>query len=179
MSVRISPLVTATVAFFWFLQVAARQEAKVTRPPAAMWAPVVALVVAALVLPWALWAGWSGLPADYPSRMGPLRDAGWPVGIGAAVVGIALWRGWRAPALPEGDLAPLLERMAAGAARWLRVLNLRLDRSDRGGARPVAALAHGVERLAHAAARTETVMTQWRWTGPAVLLLAGLLWLAL
>lgn len=171
--------VTTTLVLGWFLHVAARQEAKVMRPPATMWAPVVALVGAALVLPWALWAGWSGLPADYPLRMGTLRDAVWPLGIGAAVAGIALWRGWRAPALPEGDLAPLLERMAAATARWLRVLNLRLDRSDRGGARPVAALAHGVERLAHAAARSETVMTQWRWTGPAVLLLAGLLWLAL
>ncbi len=171
--------VTTTLLLGWFLHVAARQEAKAGHRRAAMWAPVALLVLAALVLPWVLWAGWSGLPADYPLRAGTLRDAGWPLGLGAAVAGLALWRGWRAPVLPEGDIAPLLERMAAALARWLRALNLRLDRSDRGGARPVAALAHAVERLAHAAARGEAVMTQWRWTGPAVLVLAGLVWLAL
>ena len=170
---------TTTLLLAWFLHVAARDEPKAAQPPAAMWAPVAALAFGALALPWWLWAGWAGLPGDYPLRLATLRDAAWPVAAGGALAGLALWRGWRLPALPEGDLAPLLERAAAAAARWLRALNLRIDRSDRGGGRPVAALAYGVERIARGAARGEAVLMQWRWAGALVLLLAGLLWLLL
>lgn len=161
---------TTTLLLLHFLRCLAQTTP--ARPvPAPGWAlPLGAMTAAALLLPWVLWTGWSGLPADYPLRPQTLIDAAWPVLAGLAA-GLLLMRfGPSArPELPQGDLLQPLLSLAA----WLGARCPALPHLPPPPRRQAAALLH---RLDAAASRTEGALMLWRWSG--LLLLALLLALA-
>ncbi len=75
------------------------------------------LVALGLALPW-VWVATHGLPAGL--TWSGIRDGLWPLLAGLALAWAASRIGVSLPRLPEGDLVVAGERMAAGAAAWLR-----------------------------------------------------------
>lgn len=83
------------------------------RPPAALLAPWLLLAAAALLLPWLLLPALGlGTPAQ-ALQPASLVKALWPVAAGALLVLPLARLGARLPAVPEGDLVVLGERLAA------------------------------------------------------------------
>jgi hydrogenase-4 component B len=98
--------VTTTLILAWFLhRLASGGKPAPGQNWAALAAGAAALGLAALVVPWLLWSGATGLPADYPLRGSAMIDALWPVLIGLALAALVLRR--PAPELPPGDLLTL------------------------------------------------------------------------
>lgn len=169
--------VTTTLVLAWFLQRLSAGTAQSARDderpgwPIAL--PTLALGLAALMLPWWLWSGWSSLPPDYPLRLASLWYAAWPVALGLAFAGAMAATRWRAGTLDQAD--PLW--WTRGIARALAPL----------GAVPeqMAGMRSAVANRVQAAARAATIgiviaadaaektVLAWRISGLAML--AGVL----
>ena len=129
--------------FVWRLRALARDPALTLGP---LLAGAAALGVAALLLPWGLWAAWTALPPGYALAPAALAEALWPVLAGLGL--LAVVRRWPPRARPPGDLLGLLPgvaelpasrsvpgrwvpRAAPAAARTLRRSLARLRRAER------------------------------------------------
>jgi hydrogenase-4 component B len=92
------------IKFLIAARAAAAPEAD-ARPPMGLWAPWLATVFAALLLPWLLYAGVTGQAVLYPLTPANLWDALWPIALAVflALIALRVVR-FRIPAIPEGDL---------------------------------------------------------------------------
>ncbi|WP_333587769.1 proton-conducting transporter transmembrane domain-containing protein [Phenylobacterium sp.] len=128
-----------TVLMLRFLQLAWRiapAEPQAARPGPAL--AVFACATCALILPWSLLQPLAALTPGYALSLANLWESTWPLILGLTVVGLirlAQRAGWRAPALPEGDLVVPAARLlyalrevyqGALAARPRPQLSLRL-----------------------------------------------------
>jgi len=108
--------ITTTLILARHLFLAARTRAEdATDVPVALWLPVVACGLAALVLPWLLWSAHDPRPLAYILKPESMWTALWPVLAGlvfAVVVGrLVATRKPALPRVPEGDLVVPLERL--------------------------------------------------------------------
>ncbi|MFC7704718.1 complex I subunit 5 family protein [Plastorhodobacter daqingensis] len=166
--------ITTTLVLGWFLlrlRAGTAVTTEATRPGLRLILPVLTMVFAAMAAPWLLWAGWSGLPADYPLRWGIMRDAFWPAAVGIAAGAVALRLGLRPPALPEGDIV-------VGGERLVIRLRDRFLRGLAGSAAPERPLPR-LDPAAAAAARLERALIRWRFSGTALILTLVVLFVAL
>lgn len=85
------------------------------RPPTGILWPWAAVAVAAFVAPWAMFAWATALPLSASLGAKALWAALWPIGLGASVW-VAL-RFVRLPAIPEGDVVVLADRLAPAVGR--------------------------------------------------------------
>lgn len=76
--------ITTTLVLAWFLLVLAQRKHRGGSPPALLAMPTLALGFAALVVPWGLGSGWSGLQEGYPLKPTSLWSSAWPVAVGIA-----------------------------------------------------------------------------------------------
>ncbi|MFN2349780.1 MAG: NADH/ubiquinone/plastoquinone (complex I), partial [Thioalkalivibrio sp.] len=138
--------------FLWCVW--AKDAAKSDPLPWQMWAPWLALSSAALILPW-LWAG----------KTGPAWSLIWPLSLGVllSLVALFVWRGRRAPRVPEGDVLVPVE----GLVRWLvctvRAAPRLWQTAGDGPAR--ARLRLSWRRTRHGAARLEAALARWEVLG--------------
>ncbi|HEV7275885.1 MAG TPA: proton-conducting transporter membrane subunit [Devosiaceae bacterium] len=83
--------------------------------------PFMAIAVAAVALPWALFPAFSGHDRLYAFSGSNIWSAVWPLVLAGALGAIALRLRIRAPRIPEGDIVVPLERAAeAAVAGWAR-----------------------------------------------------------
>jgi formate hydrogenlyase subunit 3/multisubunit Na+/H+ antiporter MnhD subunit len=117
--------------------------ARVASPPAGLVWPWLAMALASIAVPWALYPGADALAGK------ALWTALWPVLLGAALA-VALWRwGERLPRLPPGDIVAGGERAVHAAAGWGETI----ERTDEWLRRwPVASLSLLMTALALGAA---------------------------
>jgi formate hydrogenlyase subunit 3/multisubunit Na+/H+ antiporter MnhD subunit len=140
-------------------------------PPLGLVLPWAATVLAALVLPWVLFPVLTDHPAAYPFTFENLWAGLWPILLALAVAAVALIVKFPAVTLPQGDLVVIAEAAArrirqacaatAETARTLRLPQFSSTLPTR--------LVDGIEQ------RSE----QWTVVGPALLILAVLIALAL
>ena len=128
--------VTTTLVLGWFLFRLADVAAKSDRAPrwGRLFAGVVLLASAALILPWTLWGSKVALPANYPIQPANLLDGLWPFLAGLVV--LVLVRRMTLPEYPPGDLLYLtrswanvpapLPRLGMGRYRKRSVLRVLL-----------------------------------------------------
>lgn len=104
-------------------------EAPDARPPAGMLLPWLGLALAALLLPWVLFAPAGGDWAE-ALKPGALWDGLWPVLLGAALAWVLGRWGDRLPCLPEGDIIVPLQQLlrAAPASTRLAAIETTLRR---------------------------------------------------
>ncbi|MCK9510457.1 MAG: complex I subunit 5 family protein [Pigmentiphaga sp.] len=137
------------------------------RAPAGLLLPWWAAVAASVVAPWAWFTAATGLAASYPLALGNLWAAAWPVAVAAVLAWLARRSGWRAPAIPEGDL--LVPLVAAGArlASWFPTRFRGLARLRLPAWRPT------LQRWFDAgSARAERSLSRWSISGVLLLALA-------
>lgn len=140
------------------------------RPAALLWAPWAVLGLAALLLPWALLPGFSGLARGYALGASALWDSLWPLLLAALLAVPVLLLRRPMPALPEGDLVVPLGAAAGAAVQGLRRI------PEPGVPRlALSGLARGPESLA----RLEAAMLPWRRGGLVATLLVIALALSL
>jgi hydrogenase-4 component B len=155
--------------FVW-LEATAPRDAAGT-PPLGLVLPWAATVVAALALPWVLFPALTDHPGVYPFTPENLWAGLWPILLALAIAALALIVKLPAVTLPQGDLVVVAEAAArrirrafaasAAAARTLRLPQVSSTLPNR--------LVDGIEQ------RSE----QWTIVGPALLILAVLIGLAL
>jgi hydrogenase-4 component B len=139
------------------------------RPDMLVAMPTMALALAALMLPWWLWTGWSALPADYPLRVATLWAALWPVLIGIALIGVMAMTRWPFGTVEEADSLPVA-RWAARQFTPLRTLPAHLARARGEAAEHIlATIGNGSRRLGGAMNALETSLLRWRMSGLAML----------
>ncbi|WP_114965813.1 complex I subunit 5 family protein [Alkalilacustris brevis] len=168
--------ITTTLLLGWFLIRLSREATPEGKHSAGrsdwrLWAPVLALSLGAVLLPWGLWSDWSGgLGPDYPWRGTTLLAAAWPVATGLAAGLLANWRGLVMPRLPTGDLAPMLERAVLTTIRQAeRADTARRSLAQKTVTSPLPrSLGNQTGQLV---ARLEAALGQWRWSGLAALVL--------
>ncbi|HUE46504.1 MAG TPA: complex I subunit 5 family protein [Aestuariivirgaceae bacterium] len=169
--VTVSAVTTALLMLrFIYLEATAPRDGAGT-PPLGLILPWAATVVAALVLPWVLFPVLTDHPAAYPLTPENLWAGLWPILVALAVAALALIVKLPAVTLPQGDLVVIAEaaarriRLACTAtAETARALRLPQISSTLPGR-----LVSGIEQ------RSE----QWTVVGPALLILAVLIGLAL
>ncbi len=153
---------TTTLILGWFLLCLARQPGK-GRPSLLLTVPTLALALAAIVVPWWLWQGWTGLPADYPLHADTVWSSAWPVGLGLAVLALVALR--PVSHVPAGDIVIWVERTVRDLRHWF--LRTALERSGKVRApRPRAGRAGVVAEVA------ERRLLRWGWSGTAMVLAA-------
>jgi hydrogenase-4 component B len=165
-----------TLLMVRFLALIANRPAKATTPPAGMWMPWLALILAGLALAWhpgAPGTDWASLTDPYA-----LWNAMWPILAGLAIVAAALAairRGARIPAIPEGDIVAPASRLIAAAGHLLETADSRRiawwhGRKD--AARPV--LVHLRRRIVSWTLRTESRLMRGTFAALNLLILLGL-----
>jgi formate hydrogenlyase subunit 3/multisubunit Na+/H+ antiporter MnhD subunit len=140
-------------------------------PPLGLVLPWAATVVAALILPWALFPALTDHPGAYPFTPENLWAGVWPILVALAIAALALILKLPAVTLPQGDLVVIAEAAARGIRRALAATaetasTLRLPH--------VSSTLPG-RMIATVEQRSE----QWTVVGPALLVLAILIGLAL
>ncbi|PWB66034.1 MAG: NADH/ubiquinone/plastoquinone (complex I) [Bradyrhizobiaceae bacterium] len=157
-----------------FLQVLSRAPGKPAET--ANWGllvPWAAAAAAAFAVP-VLWGpDLAGKPAAAAMSVHGLWTAAWPILFALAAAVFVLWRRWRIPlAIPRGDLVvlgeTLLRRIGAGLGR----LNARLARLFQRRRRWPAPSFDGLDTL-------EAALRRWNLAGPALVLVAALIAIAL
>jgi formate hydrogenlyase subunit 3/multisubunit Na+/H+ antiporter MnhD subunit len=120
---------SAALMLLFTLRLAAGTGTAPRRPlPPLQLAPWLAVAAMSVVAPWAVLGGdglapWSSLA---PSK---ILDAMLPVLLGAGLAWGLARRGWRAPKVPEGDVAVLVEPLAGRAAQAALRLGAGLERA--------------------------------------------------
>lgn len=143
------------------------------RPLAALIVPWAALAGAALVVPWALYSPFAGEPVTYAFSAANLWTSLWPILVAVAAAIIVLWRwhGFR-PILPAGDIVVLGESVAHRVA----VSRPRLTEPIR---RAIATFRLPPMLHFHLLDGIESAFARWTVSGPAILLVAVLIIIAL
>jgi formate hydrogenlyase subunit 3/multisubunit Na+/H+ antiporter MnhD subunit len=166
-----SAVTTALVMlrFVWLEATAPRDDAGT--PPLGLVLPWAATVVASLAGPWVLFPVLTDHPASYPFTPENLWAGLWPILLALAIAALALILKLPAVSLPQGDLVVIAEAAArrirrAFAATALTARTLRLPQVS---STLPNRLVSGIEQ------RSE----QWTIVGPALLVLAILIGLAL
>jgi formate hydrogenlyase subunit 3/multisubunit Na+/H+ antiporter MnhD subunit len=168
---------TTTLVLGWFLYRLATSvhgtghdnNARGERPNMLVASSTTSLALAALILPWWLWSGWSSLPNDYPLRGATIWSALWPVAIGVALIGTMAATRWPLGTRAEAD--PL------AAAGWIarKLAPLRSVPAYLAGARfwaaeQILAFHHaGVSRMGGGAEALERSLLRWQLSGLAAL----------
>lgn len=175
--------VTTTLVLGWFLYrlAAGRRKEPLDgrgdrlRPGLLIALPTLTMALAAFILPWWLWNGWSGLPADYPLRLATNWSALWPVAVGMGLMGLMAAARWPVGTLDEAD--PL-----SGAGRVMRPLApIRSFPAQLARGRGLAAeriegwSREAGARVAKAAEALERDLLRWRLSGLAVLAFASII----
>lgn len=153
-----------TLLMLRFLQLARREvRGAKGHPHAGMLAPFLLCAMAALVLPWLLFPGMTGLTLGYALDIATFWQALWPILLGTIALAITLsWMGRPDVHIPEGDLVVPAGRIA----RWLlRFLDRRHPPLPGFDWRRLSVVAVPLDRL-------ERRLAQWPVAGTLLLCIA-------
>ncbi len=119
---------TMLVLHFLFILASKRvSDGAATGPGLALSLPWLAVSVMAVILPWALFAPVTGLPASTAFDPDTLFTAAWPIALGVAGAAVLRLVESRVPRIPEGDIIELARfgtPAVLGIGRWV----VRIDR---------------------------------------------------
>ena len=150
---------------FLYVLAANGDDDRARRPASGLVWPWAAAVLAALVLPWALFLTRTSQPIAEALDLGNLWSGAWPVALGTviAVAAMTYPRGVL-PAIPEGDIVVPLE---AGLRR-LRVL-ARIELRAASRWQPRSVLTNTRNAAGRLLDRSESLLLRWSFGGAALL----------
>lgn len=150
---------------FLYVLAANGDDDRARRPASGLVWPWAAAVLAALVLPWALFLTRTSQPIAEALDLGNLWSGAWPVALGMVIAVAAMTYPRRVlPAIPEGDIVVPLE---AGLRR-LRVL-ARIELRAASRWQPRSALTNTRNAAGRLLDRSESLLLRWSFGGAALL----------
>lgn len=150
---------------FLYVLAANGDDDRARRPASGLVWPWAAAVLAALVLPWALFLTRTSQPIAEALDLGNLWSGAWPVALGMVIAVAAMTYPRRVlPAIPEGDIVVPLE---AGLRR-LRVL-ARIELRAASRWQPRSVLTNTRNAAGRLLDRSESLLLRWSFGGAALL----------
>lgn len=150
---------------FLYVLAANGDDDRARRPASGLVWPWAAAVLAALVLPWALFLTRTSQPIAEALDLGNLWSGAWPVALGTVIALAAMTYPRRVlPAIPEGDIVVPLE---AGLRR-LRVL-ARIELRAASRWQPRSVLTNTRNAAGRLLDRSESLLLRWSFGGAALL----------
>lgn len=150
---------------FLYVLAANGDDDRARRPASGLVWPWAAAVLAALVLPWALFLTRTSQPIAEALDLGNLWSGAWPVALGTVIAVAAMTYPRRVlPAIPEGDIVVPLE---AGLRR-LRVL-ARIELRAASRWQPRSVLTNTRNAAGRLLDRSESLLLRWSFGGAALL----------